>query len=76
MDWPRLVLAHVVRVGLVVNGTEHQARLVTSSALSAAVAPGAVAPAEASAAVTQWQVVLVVHAGVGFLAEELDDQGL
>lgn len=43
----------------------------TSSALSAAVAPGAVAPAEASAAVTQWQVVLVVHAGVGFLAEEL-----
>lgn len=29
MGWPRLVLAHVVRVGLVVNGTEHQARLVT-----------------------------------------------
>lgn len=29
MGWPWLVLAHVVRVGLVVNGTEHQARLVT-----------------------------------------------
>lgn len=43
----------------------------TSSALSAAVAPGAVAPAEALAEVTQRQVVLVVHAWVGFLAEEL-----
>lgn len=29
MGGPRLVLAHVVRVGFVVNGTEHQARLVT-----------------------------------------------
>lgn len=43
----------------------------TSTALSAAVTPGAVAPAKTSAGVVHGQVVLVVYSGVGFLDDEL-----
>lgn len=70
------MLAHVVWIGLVVNSAEYQAGLVTSTTLSAAVSPGAMAPAEASARIIRGQVVLVVYSGVGLLTEELDDQGL
>lgn len=63
----------MVRIGLVVDGAEYQAGLVTSTAFSAAVTPGAVAPTKASARVVHGQVVLVVYSGVGFLDDELDD---
>lgn len=43
----------------------------TSTAFSAAVTPGAVAPAKASAGVAHGQEVLVVYSGVGFLDDEL-----
>lgn len=43
----------------------------TSTTLSAAVSPGAMAPAEASARIIRGQVVLVVYSGVGLLTEEL-----
>lgn len=45
--------------------------VLTSTALSAAVTPGAMAPAEATAGLIRGQVVLVVDSGVGLLAEEL-----
>lgn len=73
---PWLVLAHVVGVDLVVNGTEHLAGLATSSTVHAAGAPRAVAPAEAGPGIALGQVELVVHAGIGLLADELDDQRL
>lgn len=46
-------------------------RWLTSTALGAAVTPRAVAPAEAGPGAAQGQVVLVAHARVGLLAEEL-----
>ena len=43
----------------------------TSTALGAAVTPRAVAPVEAGPGAAQGQVVLVAHAWIGLLAEEL-----
>lgn len=48
-----------------------QTPVFTSTTLSAAVAPGAVAPAEASSWIIRRQVILIVYSGVGLLTEEL-----